>query len=782
MYFYVSFVSMLLAFASIAISIKKKVSPAQKWMLLTSICAMFFFAASYYRYDAESLQMLIVSQKLIYVSASFLALGGIRAIAYVCEIPFKEWQKWTLIVVSCVVALASMTIDVAHAWYKKYEAIANPNHKDHLMLEASRGWLFYTCGILLLIAVVSSAIYIFYMIFNRPGNRLMAMRAVMFMVLMPFVSWLLSLTGVFADGGTTHAIVLGIVVGFIIIQINYDVLSTESVAKERLVESANEGLIIIDNNDGFFYANKMAKSIMPVFTRNNIDAINKFIKETILTREIYEINEHSYRIRIEQLLDEDGLVRGKTVVVADITEQINSAKQLSVLNNRLEVERAMFRDSIFKGSMFTVVADITEGKIIEDIVDPNGVSLLNALGFTVPAPYDEEGRAFVEKMGVEFLNKEQEFFFTREGVLAAYEAGRGADMIDVYISAQDAYVRIIPLMFKDPVNGHLMCYAPCKDITARKKRQIENKKALDEAQDNEMKMSEVMFSLSSIYNSVHVIDIEEGKFSEYFANTTIKNIVDANEGTDIQSLIWNVMLGRITGSYYESMKKFTTFATLNERMAGNKEISTEVLNTDQKWMRFSFIRVGAVGDRIKKVIFVSQNIDHERREEEKLRMLSTTDELTGLYNRHAFNQHMADLSNQGIGDDIWVVALDLNGLKITNDTKGHKAGDEIIVATARCCKKAFGDYGKTYRLGGDEFVAVIRCSDSEMDSVKMKLDSEMQNWSGEYSDKLSFSKGFVCSGEFKNSTIASLLKEADTRMYADKQQYYKLYRSNGSVE
>ena len=48
-----------------------------------------------------------------------------------------------------------------------------------------------------------------------------------------------------------------------------------------------------------------------------------------------------------------------------------------------------------------------------------------------------------------------------------------------------------------------------------------------------------------------------------------------------------------------------------------------------------------------------------------------------------------------------VFLIDINGLKVVNDTLGHEAGDELICGAAACITSTFKDKGNTYRIGGD---------------------------------------------------------------------------------
>ena len=80
------------------------------------------------------------------------------------------------------------------------------------------------------------------------------------------------------------------------------------------------------------------------------------------------------------------------------------------------------------------------------------------------------------------------------------------------------------------------------------------------------------------------------------------------------------------------------------------------------------------------------------------------DSLTGLLNRHAY--HADVLKNP---EEITaLISIDMNGLKVLNDTQGHAAGDEALVTLALCFHRALKSRQFGYRIGGDEFVILCR--------------------------------------------------------------------------
>jgi diguanylate cyclase (GGDEF)-like protein len=88
---------------------------------------------------------------------------------------------------------------------------------------------------------------------------------------------------------------------------------------------------------------------------------------------------------------------------------------------------------------------------------------------------------------------------------------------------------------------------------------------------------------------------------------------------------------------------------------------------------------------------------------------ATTDELTGLLNRHEFEREtvevLQDASRTGAG--ACVMLIDLNGFKQINDTLGHQFGDLVLSAAAQRLRDAVRDTDVVGRWGGDEFVILL---------------------------------------------------------------------------
>lgn len=155
------------------------------------------------------------------------------------------------------------------------------------------------------------------------------------------------------------------------------------------------------------------------------------------------------------------------------------------------------------------------------------------------------------------------------------------------------------------------------------------------------------------------------------------------------------------------------------------------------------------------------------------RKISLTDDMTGLFNRRAFEEYGANLIKNDRVSTVSILMMDVNGLKTANDTYGHLAGDELIIEAAKCIQTAVGELGRAYRTGGDEFVALLTCSEEKQRDVLQTLERLVGCVKCSYPCELTISKGLVVCKEHPDLTFDEMKDLADKRMYADKEEYYR---------
>lgn len=155
-----------------------------------------------------------------------------------------------------------------------------------------------------------------------------------------------------------------------------------------------------------------------------------------------------------------------------------------------------------------------------------------------------------------------------------------------------------------------------------------------------------------------------------------------------------------------------------------------------------------------------------------LQNLAYQDSLTGLYNRHkgmAFAIELKKNANQ-----YSIIMMDLNNLKVINDTFGHERGDKLLVDFSNCLKKTFDSEDfLNIRQGGDEFVVVSRFVDENIINEYLnKLHKNIEDTNKEINDgcNISVAYGVAKSYEVGNENYDSVLQLADTRMYSNKEK------------
>ena len=151
-----------------------------------------------------------------------------------------------------------------------------------------------------------------------------------------------------------------------------------------------------------------------------------------------------------------------------------------------------------------------------------------------------------------------------------------------------------------------------------------------------------------------------------------------------------------------------------------------------------------------------------------------TDPLTGLLSRYAYTRVLEEYMAESVPADLAVFAIDINGLKKTNDQQGHEAGDELIRGTAECISKTFGETGSCYRIGGDEFIIMATGMDTaRADEALERLQSEIGAWHGDKVQNINISAGFALASDTEGITIEQLVNNADKVMYDAKDEYYR---------
>lgn len=167
------------------------------------------------------------------------------------------------------------------------------------------------------------------------------------------------------------------------------------------------------------------------------------------------------------------------------------------------------------------------------------------------------------------------------------------------------------------------------------------------------------------------------------------------------------------------------------------------------------------------------DITERKRLEAALQQQATTDELTGLVNRRHFLQLADDEMRRArrLGHPFGIALVDLDNLKRINDTLGHAAGDQALIALARRGREILRAIDVLARFGGDEFALLLPEATPEqayeaIDRLRRALTASPIQVDGEMVE-LGLSAGVVGATPAAVS-LDALLKRADAALYEAK--------------
>jgi len=154
---------------------------------------------------------------------------------------------------------------------------------------------------------------------------------------------------------------------------------------------------------------------------------------------------------------------------------------------------------------------------------------------------------------------------------------------------------------------------------------------------------------------------------------------------------------------------------------------------------------------------------------EEIQRLAVTDSLTGLYNRHKLQDNLETEVERAkrYSRPLSIIMIDMDKLKVINDTFGHAAGDEALKLVARSIQRSIRKVDLGTRFGGDEFIVLLPEADREEAAAVAKrireaiLDAEFD------SGKLSVSMGVV-QWQTGFDTLKDFVHAADEAMYLAK--------------
>ncbi|HEY5524032.1 MAG TPA: HD domain-containing phosphohydrolase, partial [Clostridium sp.] len=227
---------------------------------------------------------------------------------------------------------------------------------------------------------------------------------------------------------------------------------------------------------------------------------------------------------------------------------------------------------------------------------------------------------------------------------------------------------------------------------------------IDSANEDMKKMSERFRIIMEATNDGY-LDINVKK-EEMYISLEWKNII-GYKGLDEHEL-FKSYFSKIHPECLERLRRKISAVIDGEIEYFSEEYRIVKESSDIIWVqqRGKVVEKDEYGKSIR-IVSTLSDITDRKKYEEKILFLSYSDKLTGLKNRAFMKNELEELDNNK-ESNYYIIMGDINGLKLTNDTLGHKEGDRILIRVSEILKKICEATTIISRWGGDGFVILVR--------------------------------------------------------------------------
>ena len=219
---------------------------------------------------------------------------------------------------------------------------------------------------------------------------------------------------------------------------------------------------------------------------------------------------------------------------------------------------------------------------------------------------------------------------------------------------------------------------------------------------------------------------------------------------------------------YTSQKNPDIAKKIEGNIKGKDEISS---------LTRSFVNlIYEIRNHVSNIIEASKQLEETQLWADKMSRLANKDPLTGVKNKTAYDSEVLrlewEIANRKC--EFGIVMVDLNFLKLINDTFGHSQGDIAIKKLSAIVCGIF-EHSPVFRIGGDEFLVIVEGTDykeldSRIESFKAKMDEIKADDSLEPWEKISAAIGFAIYDKNNDGSVLNVFRRADKAMYSCKKE------------
>lgn len=311
--------------------------------------------------------------------------------------------------------------------------------------------------------------------------------------------------------------------------------------------------------------------------------------------------------------------------------------------------------------------------------------------------------------------------------------------------------------------------------------EVQAKLAQKQDQEKSITYTRIAERLASHYDLIYYIDCENSNYAEFSTKKKSGELKVQDEGEDFFAASRSNVDRLIYSEDRDRLKLFLDRDYLISELENRRQLTEDYrMIADKGKTQYTRMSVTYSSDHSHFIICVENRDKDVRKEQEHLAALSMANEmarrdvLTGTKNKTAYHEMERELQQQirEGGDAFGIVVCDINGLKMINDTEGHKAGDDYIRTSCRLICQTFR-HSPVFRIGGDEFAVILRDQDyaarkSLLAALRHRVEENIRMGEG----------AIVASGMSEygpaDRSVTDVFNRADSLMYEDKTRLKEL--------
>ncbi|MCM1133431.1 MAG: GGDEF domain-containing protein [Ruminococcus flavefaciens] len=273
---------------------------------------------------------------------------------------------------------------------------------------------------------------------------------------------------------------------------------------------------------------------------------------------------------------------------------------------------------------------------------------------------------------------------------------------------------------------------------------------------------------SELIDSNGIIKENEFLHTDYTTNMLVPIAYYHGKFYDVDSISRRMLIPDVSGD--KSKGKFYYFLPLHfgERCLGYMAIRNCKVSLHNAMFQSWCITINNSLENIRKLLCLNYAIN-------RLENLYTQDTFSGIYNRNGFVKATSDIFRDCAENhrNIMLMFIDLDGLKVINDTYGHETGDTAIRSIADVLCRACGKDEIFCRFGGDEFIVFAPdYTEKDAEALTRRIDDNIaeKNRTSCHEFMLSASMGYIITVPEKDEDLFKFVTEADKIMYETKRK------------